>query len=118
MFGWFRRQANDLFGRSGSWPRVRREHLAKQPACIACGRSKTLEVHHVVPYHDDPDKELDPTNLVTLCGDPCHFVHGHLMNWQHINPDVRQDAARYFAKVRNATADPIAPASADSHAPA
>jgi len=104
MFGWIRRQADNLFGRSGAWPRVRREHLAREPACYACGRSKQLEVHHVVPYHEDPERELDPSNLVTLCADPCHFVHGHLMNWKHSNPDVLRDASAYRMKVQRAAA--------------
>lgn len=102
MLGWFRKAADDLFGRSGSWARVRREHLAKEPACIACGRSKTLEVHHVIPYSKRPDLELDPGNLVTLCADPCHLVHGHLMAWTRSNESVREDAARYREKVQRA----------------
>jgi hypothetical protein len=102
MFGWLRRTADDLFGRSGAWPRVRREHLEREPCCIACGRSKTLEVHHVVPYHEDPGLELDPGNLVTLCADPCHLVHGHLLNWKLSNPHVREDAGRYRERIRAA----------------
>jgi 5-methylcytosine-specific restriction endonuclease McrA len=96
MFGWLRRTA-DLFGapRSGAWPRVRREHLAEHPACAACGRAREVEVHHVIPFHDQPELELDATNLVTLCADPCHFVHGHLLNWKRSNPHVRSDAAQY-----------------------
>ena len=101
MFGWLRRRTEELFGapRSGEWPRVRREHLATQPACAACGRAKEVEVHHVVPFRDRPELELDPADLITLCGDPCHLVHGHLLSWKRSNPDVREDAARYRAKM-------------------
>jgi len=99
MFGWLRRQADDLFGRSGSWSRVRKEHLAKHPTCEACGRSEKLEVHHVVPYRDRPELELEPDNLITLCADPCHLVHGHLMSWRRINPHVREDCKRYRSRV-------------------
>ena len=108
MFGWIRKQADDLFGRSGAWARVRREHLAREPECAACGRSKDLEVHHILPYHEHPELELDDGtngldgNLITLCADPCHFVHGHLMGWSRSNPDVRDDAARYRNKVERA----------------
>jgi len=101
MFGWIR---ETVFGapRSGQWPRVRREHLAKEPACIACGRTKGLQVHHVIPVHVDPGGELDPGNLVTLCGDPCHLVHGHLMSYaKRWNLQVREDCRRYREKVRN-----------------
>ena len=102
MLGWFRKQADDLFGRSGSWARVRREYLAREPACAACGRTKTVEVHHVIPYHEQPDLELDPSNLLTLCGDPCHLVHGHLLSWTRANRHVREDAARYRERLREA----------------
>jgi len=100
MFGWLLRRSDDLFGRSGSWPRVRREHLAKEPACIACGRSRDVEVHHVVPYHEHPERELDPENLVTLCASPCHLVFGHLLDFRsRSNKFVREDAAAYRARL-------------------
>jgi 5-methylcytosine-specific restriction endonuclease McrA len=106
MFSWLRRRIEDLFGRSDSWARVRREHLEREPACAACGRSRELEVHHVVPYHERPELELDDGtngldgNLITLCADPCHFVHGHLLNWKRSNPHVREDADRYRERIR------------------
>lgn len=91
----------ELCGRSGQWPRVRRAHLKREPACVACGRADDLEVHHVVPYHLAPDRELDPDNLVTLCASPCHLVFGHLLDFrQRHNPQVREDAARYLARLR------------------
>ena len=103
MFRWLNAT---LFGapRSGQWPRVRREHLEREPVCQACGRRKSLEVHHVEPFHIDPSKELDPTNLITMCADPCHIVHGHLMGWSRTNPSVRDDCTRYRAAVALASA--------------
>ena len=100
MFGWLlNRRADDIGApRSGQWPRVRREHLARQPVCQACGRSKALEVHHIQPLHEG-GQELDPSNLITLCADPCHIVHGHLMSWMRTNPDVVADCQRYRVKV-------------------
>lgn len=95
MLNWLRRKSDDLFGRSGQWARVRREHLTKEPACIACGRRDDLEVHHIVPYRADRSLELSLDNLATLCADPCHFVHGHLMDWKRSNPNVREDCERY-----------------------
>ena len=102
MFGWLGSWAERFTGapRSGRWPRVRREHLAREPECIACGRDKSLEVHHVVPFASRPELELDPGNLVTMCADPCHFVFGHCLNWSRSNPHVREDAARYRARMR------------------
>jgi len=103
MLGWLRRQTDELFGRSGAWARVRREHLEKEPACIACGRTKDLEVHHVLPYHECPSRELDPENLATLCADPCHLVFGHLMNFRtRSNPHVREDCERYRKRLESA----------------
>lgn len=103
MFTNWLRRAGDLFAgqpRSGSWPRVRREHLQREPACAACGRSKDLEVHHIVPFHQRPELELEESNLITLCGDPCHLVFGHLLDYRRrANQHVREDAARYRARL-------------------
>lgn len=107
FFGWFRKKSDDLFGRSSQWPTVRREHLKREPHCAACGRAKELEVHHIKPYHSHPELELDDGtngfdgNLVTLCADPCHLVHGHLLNWRRSNPMVREDAYRYRQRIES-----------------
>ena len=90
---------DDLYGRSGKWPRVRAKHLEREPRCAACGKGDELEVHHIEPYHLDPSKELDDGNLITLCADPCHLVHGHLMSWSRWNPSVREECRAYAAKV-------------------
>lgn len=103
MFGWLKKKAEGLFGapRSGSWPRVRREFLADHDCCEACGRRRGLEVHHEIPFHEHPELELEKSNLVVLCAEPCHFVFGHLLNWKKSNPQVREDAARYRERMRN-----------------
>lgn len=100
MFSWFREK---LFGagRSSQWPKVRREHLEHEPNCVACGRKKDIEVHHVIPFHDDPSLELEPSNLITVCRNPCHFVFGHLLNWSKSNPLVREDCDQYRQRMRN-----------------
>lgn len=62
--------------RSSHWPKIRKEHLNKESCCQACGGEKELNVHHIIPYHIDKTKELDPDNLITLCeggGINCHF---------------------------------------------
>jgi 5-methylcytosine-specific restriction endonuclease McrA len=103
----FRSIAQAIFGapRSGQWPRVRREHLEKHPACAACGRGRDIEVHHIEAFSDHPERECDHSNLISLCADPCHFVHGHLMSWHRINPSVVDDCRRYIAKIKNAQRD-------------
>ncbi len=80
---------------------MRADHLKREPCCVACGRSRQVDVHHVVPVSVDPERELDPENLVTLCSDPCHFVHGHLMNFRSWNSSVRADAEAYFEKLKS-----------------
>lgn len=99
----------DEYGRSGAWARVRAEHLRREPACIACGRDKDLEVHHIRPYAKFPELELDDGkdgtgtdgNLCTLCADPCHLVFGHLYDFRaRYNLRVREDAGSIRERIR------------------
>jgi 5-methylcytosine-specific restriction protein A len=83
--------------RSTKWPKVRKAHLEKHPTCAVCNSTIQLEVHHIVPFARDPEKELDPDNLITLCensndGVISHLLFGHLGNYQYLNPDVVKDA--------------------------
>ena len=86
--------------RSSKWPALRREHMKKQPCCQACGSDRKPEVHHIVPVHLDPSRELDPSNLITLCDKWCHFVFGHLLDYRSWNKDVVTDARHYLEKRR------------------
>lgn len=92
--------------RSSKWPAIRKRHLELEPWCAICGSSKKLEVHHIVPFHVDRSRELDPKNLITLCeSNPkfcCHRIFGHLNNYRSYNPDVRKDAAEWAEKLRKA----------------
>lgn len=81
--------------RAGEWRRIRAEHLEKEPACVACGRTADLNVHHIIPVSVSPMLELDPQNLITLCTTPCHIVFGHFMNYRCYNRDVRKMAQEY-----------------------
>lgn len=87
--------------RSPKWPSVRKEHLKSNNKCIACGRDKKLEAHHIKPVHLFPGLELDPSNLVTLCADPCHLLFGHLLNFKSWNSEVLIDSEVYYNKVKN-----------------
>ena len=95
--------------RSPQWPRVRAEHLKSHGQCAACGyKGKENQVHHVSPFHlgavneRGETLELDPTNLITLCG-PGHRNHhldiGHGGSFACRNQNVREDAER-FRKMR------------------
>jgi hypothetical protein len=85
--------------RSPKWAAVRDRFVKRHPFCAASGTTLLLEVHHVVPYHERPDLELDESNLIVLSR-PYHFLVGHLMDWGSSNPNVREDAAAWLAKVR------------------
>lgn len=87
--------------RSPRWSEIRKQHLEQYPKCAACGRDKKIEVHHKVPVHIDGSMELDLSNLISLCADPCHMLFGHLMNFKSYNKTVEQDCRVYFNKVVN-----------------
>lgn len=87
--------------RSPQWRTVRAKHIEKQPCCMACGSCKKPQVHHIVPVHLDPTKELDPDNLITLCGKHCHFVFGHLMDYRSWNTNVIEDSNSFIEKKNN-----------------
>ena len=103
MFGLF----DKMYGRSPKWRKVRAEHIKNNPECAACGRKDGLEVHHIIPYHISPDLELEPANLITLCGKYCHFVFGHLMDWKSWNENVAIDCLVYrTAKINRPYKEP------------
>jgi len=87
--------------RSKEWKKLRSEHLVKNPCCAVCGNFKNVVPHHIVPFHQDPTKELDPDNLISLCeGDTfnCHLFFGHFRNWVRCNPNVVEDARTWKKK--------------------
>lgn len=111
IVGLYTLQAHDTPKRSSAWPKVREMHLLIEPACVACGARGAgveLEVHHIVPFHLDRSKELDPKNLITLCrkgghlGCSCHLTFGHAGSFSRYNPDVRQDAELMRKRLRAA----------------
>jgi len=97
----------DGASRSANWPKVRDAHLALNPACVVCGGTKSVEVHHIKPFHLFPALELEATNFVSLCeagkyGINCHLAFGHLGNFRWYNPEVVTDALRWFKKIKEA----------------
>jgi 5-methylcytosine-specific restriction enzyme A len=89
--------------RSSRWSQVRKDHLREHSECAVCGGTKKLEVHHIKPFCDFPELELDPNNLITLCeskskGIMCHMTVGHLGNYKTINPMVSADS-EYLQKM-------------------
>jgi hypothetical protein len=93
--------------RSPHWRQLRKEFIAENPSCLACGGTKKLEVHHVKPFHLHPELELDRKNLVTLCesgkhGVVCHLAWGHCGNYKKVNKHVFRDAIRWMKRLSTA----------------
>jgi len=87
--------------RSSRWAAVRRAHLEIEPYCAVCGSEEDLEVHHIKPFHSNPDLELAPSNLITLCGGNCHWAVGHLgASWRAENPEIREMYQNAGARIR------------------
>jgi len=85
--------------RSSQWDEVRDLHLLEHAQCEACGSKKSLQVHHIIPFHVNPSKELEPSNLLTLCmGElDCHLMLGHGGSFRYYNPDVLEDSKKFVS---------------------
>lgn len=50
--------------------------------CADCGaENKPLEIHHVIPKHENPDLAFDIDNVVALCNE-CHKIRHSRQGWQ------------------------------------
>ena len=92
--------------RHKDWPKIRQQHLYMYPYCAVCHGTSKLEVHHIIPFHIDPSKELDLNNLITLCEDAsggilCHLAIGHLGTYRSFNENVKEDAELLYQKLKN-----------------
>jgi hypothetical protein len=87
--------------RSSGWAKLRSQHISKNPFCAACGRSDRFGVHRIESVHLNPNRELDPENLITLCSSPCYIVFGHFMDYKSWNINVIKDCEVYYSKHRN-----------------
>lgn len=56
---------NRITGRGSQWSKIRKEVLTSFPFCAACGTTKNLQVHHIVPFR--LTKDNSKANLVPLC---------------------------------------------------
>jgi hypothetical protein len=84
-----------LEGRSGSWPKFRKQFLKKNFCCEACCTDKKLEVHHIIPFAENKELELDERNCVTLCRN-CHLVLGHFKDFKLYNPMIVKHAREFM----------------------
>jgi len=83
--------------RSPRWSKVRDAYLHSHPVCEACGSSEKMQVHHVKPFHLQPELELEVSNLISLCmgENECHLYLGHGDSFSCYNPNVRNDARKF-----------------------
>jgi hypothetical protein len=66
-----------------------REHLREHPVCQFCAATDgDMIVHHIKPVTLFPELAGDPSNLITLHQPHCHYLIGHLSNWNLWNPDI------------------------------
>ena len=101
----FRPDTNFGARRSSDWKRIRRVHLKLYPCCAVTGTKKKCEVHHILPFHLNPELELEPSNLITLSGKKIlgvksHQFFGHHGNFKLANPNVVEDAKMWYIKLR------------------
>ena len=90
--------------RASQWPKVRKEHLAKNPLCIVCNKKGTLlspnEAHHIVLFSQDPSMELLSTNIATVCRRH-HLEWAHLGNFKSWDKDIVENARIFRERVAN-----------------
>lgn len=86
--------------RSPMWKKVCKQLKEKHPYCAACDSKKLLAGHHIKPFHLFPHLELEPDNVIILCW-WCHWVLGHLKNWESWNKNIVNDARKLLYKIRN-----------------
>jgi 5-methylcytosine-specific restriction endonuclease McrA len=96
------REKSKLLRRDSLWPMVRAAHLEYNGSCAACGEEEKIQVHHIIPVHIDHTFELDSNNLITLCMSQheCHLNIGHKGSWRNCNPNVKNDARDFYAKLK------------------
>ncbi len=105
-----KRFGRNVARRSPHWPAFKRRLLKQDPTCAACGGNAEVELHHIIAFHQDKSRELDPKNIIRLCEDRkpggatnhCHLQIGHKppgakrANWKTNNPEVIKSARAQF----------------------
>lgn len=92
--------------RSGRWSEFKLQYGKIVPkVCEACGSAEFVELHHIVPFRENPDKECDPLNVIWLCEGPakCHLRIGHGLNYRGWNVGVVDDAQEFLVVVRESS---------------
>lgn len=89
--------------RSPQWRYVEEAFVREHPLCDYGNHKPTLlnplNVHHVDMFSKNPERELDPTNLQSVCRFH-HFYHSHFGNWKDSNPHTREDASLFTEELQ------------------
>jgi len=101
----------------GQWEltKAKKAYLKQFPECAICGNNKSLEVHHIVPVHIDPNIATSEKNFITLCdisNQSCHRWFGHLGDFKNkYNLQIREFAifTRWFIESKDSTRKFIIP---------
>ena len=86
--------------RSPRWRATRKAYLRLHPKCEISGVKRRLQVHHIIPFHKDPSKELDFDNLKTVTK-WLHFWLCHLGSWHSWNENLQEDIKIWRDKIAN-----------------
>lgn len=79
--------------RSKEWNKFRINIVKQHPFCAYCKNIKSLQVHHIKPFHLWPEFELNENNVIVLCEEKdinCHLKYGHLGDWTKYNPLIKK----------------------------
>ncbi len=62
-------------GRGGRYDCKFRKEIIERDGnkCTRCSSTKTLHVHHIVPWKESEELRFEPSNVITLC-DVCHAI--------------------------------------------
>ena len=85
--------------RHKDWRSFRKDYLKICNECKICGSKRKLAVHHIVPFHVDPSRELQTSNCMTLCF-YCHLIFGHLKNYKSYNRQIQFDAIEWEKRIK------------------
>lgn len=69
----------------------------QENCCKYCDKEAKLEIHHIIPVHEDPSKCFDEDNIVAICNE-CHKLEHETRGWQEGNP-----LNGYYQKVDSVT---------------
>jgi 5-methylcytosine-specific restriction protein A len=105
IWDWLQGKPTTDAGRSPQWANDRKKYLLTHPFCAICGQNKSIELHHVLPFHIFPKLEREPLNWIPL-GEGCttgnhHLLFGHLGNYKDFNPNILLDAAIWAQRIKS-----------------